>query len=215
MDEDITDGQSRQRGLTGSTWDLTSSESDQIAKDKWQKGSTWDITTESSVGEGDSSGKMSVAGALFFPTKKKATKMQINSIMSGSGDCGPFIKGWEEARRIAEMAEVMEYLKDPLLRGDQVLMMILNINVIYGFGRNIEAVPSFIDPGSGCCLILTKLAERLKLQGRPVTITITTVTKAVTKETKLYVVEVESRSGAQKVRIRSKSPIFGASETSG
>ena len=59
----------------------------------------------------------------------------------------------------------------------------------------------FFDNGSTCSLILTETAELLGCPGEPVKITIDTINGLLTRETKLYCVELIS-NGGERVIIR-------------
>ena len=110
-----------------------------------------------------------------------------------------FSLSWQQERREQEIEEVKEKLGEPLPRDDIVLLILQEIPMLHGRGREETIVNSFFDPGSTCSLILSAFAEKHGLYGSPVTVTISTVNGQQTRETKLYVIELLTVSGARKL----------------
>ena len=89
-----------------------------------------------------------------------------------------------------ELKEALELLDQPLVGSEKMLLIVMEIKMIYGPRRLEMEIVGFIDCGSGCSLIENKLAQELKLAGRPVHITITTINGPKPRDTLLYAVEL-------------------------
>ena len=83
----------------------------------------------------------------------------------------------------------------PLVDGINVFLLIQRIPVKYGPGGNLTNITVFWDNGSTCSLIEHATADELQCLGEPVTVSIDTVNGVVTRETKLYCVEMMNQSG--------------------
>ena len=140
------------------------------------------------------SGIFSGAGSMKFE-RCNTTKVGNVKLM----DEEDFLTSWQDDRRRQEMEELQRKLGEDIINGDQVLMMIQTIQMIYGKERKQMPVTGFHDPGSTCSLILNKLAESVGLIGTPVTITIATVNGAEVRDTKLYMVELLTVTGERKL----------------
>ena len=107
--------------------------------------------------------------------------------------------GGTEARleevRAKELDEMKELLKFPPLEGSKVLLVIQGVTVKYGPVGEMTKLTVFWDDGSTCSLVLTETAELLGCPGEPVTVSIETVNGVITRETKLFCVELMSNSG--------------------
>ena len=101
--------------------------------------------------------------------------------------------------RKKELVEVRNELKKPGLRGDQVLLVVQNVDMVYGAGRNITNLVTFFNDGSTCSVILNSVARKYGLIGEEVTVTIETLNAVTTKETMLYMVEVLEKTGRRKL----------------
>ena len=100
-----------------------------------------------------------------------------------------------EADRVKELEEMRELLKLPLIEGNKVLLLIQSIKVKYGPRGDKTDITVFWDDGSTCSLVLSETADRLGCPGEPVTVSIDTVNGVVTRDTKLYCVELLNNSG--------------------
>ena len=107
--------------------------------------------------------------------------------------------GLAAADRKLELQEVMEELKSPGLNGDQVLLVVQRVNMVYGSGRMVTEVVTFFDDGSTCSVILNSMAIQFGLLGEKVTVTIETLNAVTTKETMIYVVELVDRNGTRRL----------------
>ena len=102
-------------------------------------------------------------------------------------------------QRQKELLEMKELLKLPVVEGHRVLLLMQNITVKYGPRGELAEITVFWDDGSTCSLVLTSTAEMLGCPGEPVTVSIETVNGVVTRETKLYCVELMSNTGVRVV----------------
>ena len=98
-------------------------------------------------------------------------------------------------QRQKELLEMKELLRMPVVEGHRVLLLMQNITVKYGPRGELTEITVFWDDGSTCSLVLTSTAEMLGCPGEPVTVSIETVNGVVTRETKLYCVELMSNTG--------------------
>ena len=101
--------------------------------------------------------------------------------------------------RKLELKEVMEELHKPGLGGDQVLLVVQAVDMVYGLGRQVVQVVTFFDDGSTCSIVLNCLAKQYGLLGEKVTVTIETLNAVTTKETMLYMVELLDRDGVRRL----------------
>ena len=100
-----------------------------------------------------------------------------------------------EEQRAKELEEMKELLKLPPVEGNNVLLLIQSIKVKYGPGGDITEFIVFWDNGSTCSLVQIEMAERLGCPGEPVTVSIETVNGVITRDTKVYCVELLNHSG--------------------
>ena len=112
---------------------------------------------------------------------------------------GDAVAGSMSSERRIEMQEVREELKKPGLRGDQVLLVVQNVNMLYGAERLVTTIVTFFDDGSTCSVILNSVAKQFGLLGEKVTVTIETLNAVTTKETMLYMVELLDRKGIRRL----------------
>ena len=82
-----------------------------------------------------------------------------------------------------------------MVDGDSVLLLMQSITVKYGPIGEMTEITTFFDNGSTCSLVLSETAELLGCPGEPVTVSIDTINGIMTRETKLYCVELLSNSG--------------------
>ena len=101
--------------------------------------------------------------------------------------------------RKVELQEVREELQKPGLNGDQVLLVIQEIDMVYGPGRIVTPIITFFDDGSTCSVVLNSVARQFGLLGEKVTVTIETLNAVTTKETLLYMVELLDRKGERRL----------------
>ena len=101
--------------------------------------------------------------------------------------------------RKLELQEVMEELHKPGLGGEQVLLVVQAVDMVYGPGRQVVKIVSFFDDGSTCSILLNSVAKQYGLLGEKVTVTIETLNAVTTKETMLYMVELLDRDGARRL----------------
>ena len=64
------------------------------------------------------------------------------------------------------------------------------VTVKYGPRGEMTEITLFWDNGSTCSLVLTETAEQLGCPGEPVTVSIDTINGIMTRDTKLYCVEL-------------------------
>ena len=100
-----------------------------------------------------------------------------------------------EEQRAKELQDMKELLKLPAVEGYKVLLLIQNIVVKYGPRGELSEIAVFWDDGSTCSLVATATAELLGCPGEPVTVSIETVNGVITRNTKLYCVELINNSG--------------------
>ena len=104
-----------------------------------------------------------------------------------------------EIRRCEEeYKEMRQLLTEPMLNGDQILLLLQKIEIKFGIDSAITVINGFIDNGSTCSLILTDLAEKLNLLGHNIVVNITTVNGEKERHTKLYIVELLTSEGERK-----------------
>ena len=89
----------------------------------------------------------------------------------------------------------MELLKLPAIEGNNVLLLIQSVTIKYGLKGEMTEISLFWDNGSSCSLVLTETAEMLGCPGEPVTVSIETVNGIITRNTKLYCIELVNNSG--------------------
>ena len=65
----------------------------------------------------------------------------------------------------SELEEVRCEMAKPLINGDKVLMVIMELDVVYGIAGDSTKLVGFFDDGSNCSVIRTALAEQLGLWG--------------------------------------------------
>ena len=110
---------------------------------------------------------------------------------------------WTEGRtgklleeiRAKELLGMKELLKLPLIDGNKVLLLMQVIEVKYGPRGELTQLVVFWDDGSTCSLVVTETAEMLQCPGEAVTVSIETINGIITRETKIYCVELMSNSG--------------------
>ena len=126
---------------------------------------------------------------------------RCHSTRTGAGalDEDRFVEQFEKERRNGELDEVIRKLRETLMEGDNVMLIIQSIDMVFGPSRIQASIIAFFDPGSTCSLILTEFAEQHKLEGSPVNITIGTVNGEKHRETKLYVVELLTCKGDRRL----------------
>ena len=100
-----------------------------------------------------------------------------------------------DKKRKLEMEEIKQEMAKPLVCGDQVLMTLMNLPIVYGKERHKENIVGFFDDGSNCSVIRKSLAEELGLWGEKCSLELGTVNATTTIETKLYCVELVDISG--------------------
>ena len=106
-----------------------------------------------------------------------------------------------EELRAKELEEMKELLKLPIVQGNKVLLLMQYVTVKYGPRGELTQLTVFWDNGSTCSLVQIEFAEMLGCPGEPVTVSIDTVNGMITRETKLYCVELVS-SGGERVLIK-------------
>ena len=94
-----------------------------------------------------------------------------------------------------------ELLKLPMVEGSNGLLLIQNISVKYGPAGDKTELTVFWDNGSTCSLVQNSTVEMLGCPGEPVSVSIETVNGVITRDTKLYCVELLTHSG-ERVIIR-------------
>ena len=67
--------------------------------------------------------------------------------------------------REAELKEVLVELHKPGLRGDQVLLVVQDVDMVFGMGRQVTKIVTFFDDGSTCSVILNSVAVEFGLLG--------------------------------------------------
>ena len=108
------------------------------------------------------------------------------------------LDGATEGRK-TELRELRDELRIPGLGGDQVLLVVQGVSMVYGTGRMITEVVTFFDDGSTCSIILNSVAKQFGLLGESVTVTIETLNAVTTKETMIYMVELLNRDGRRRL----------------
>ena len=130
-----------------------------------------------------------------FLSKVVAKRVQSNRISWAD----PCWAGSTQVRiaeqRAKELEEIQELLKLPAVEGGNVLLLIQTVMVKYGIAGELTEISVFWDNGSTCSLVLTETAEMLGCPGEPVTVSIETVNGVITRNTKLYCVELINNSG--------------------
>ena len=102
---------------------------------------------------------------------------------------------WERKMRDKELEEIRLLLGEPMLDGDQILLMLQSIWVKFGLESSRKQLAAFIDNGSTCSLILESVAEKLNLPGQNIRVTISTINGEKERCTKLYIVELLNSQG--------------------
>ena len=100
-----------------------------------------------------------------------------------------------DKERAKDLQEMVDLLKLPVVDGESVLLQTQSVAVKYGPGGKLTELVVFWDNGSTCSLILTETAELLGCPGESVKITIDTINGLMTRDTKLYCVEMLDNSG--------------------
>jgi hypothetical protein len=100
-----------------------------------------------------------------------------------------------EEIRAKELLDMKELLKLPLIDGNKVMLLMQVIEVKYGPRSELSQLVVFWDDGSTCSLVVTETAEMLQFPGEPVTFSIETINGIITRETKIYCVELMSNAG--------------------
>ena len=108
------------------------------------------------------------------------------------------LDGATEGRK-TELRELRDELRNPGLGGDQVLLVVQGVSMVYGTGRMITEVVTFFDDGSTCSIILNSVAKQFGLLGESVTVTIETLNAVTTKEIMIYMVELLNRDGRRRL----------------
>ena len=101
--------------------------------------------------------------------------------------------------RQIELKEVREELQRPGLNGDQVLLVVQDVGMVYGPERQVAQIVTFFDDGSTCSVVLNSVAKQYGLLGEKVTVTIETLNAVTTKETMLYMVELFDKDGVRRL----------------
>ena len=104
-----------------------------------------------------------------------------------------------EDQRAKELDEMKELLKLPPVEGSNVLLLMQSVRIKYGPGGDSTEFLVFWDSGSTCSLVQIEIAERLGCPGEPVTVSIETVNGVITRDTKIYCVEMLNDGGARVV----------------
>jgi hypothetical protein len=107
---------------------------------------------------------------------------------------GGTVKRLEEMRA-KELLDMKEILKLPLIDGNKVLLLMQIIEVKHGPKGDLSQLVVFWDDGSTCSLVVTDTAEMLQCPGEAVTVSIETINGSITRETKVYCVELMNNSG--------------------
>ena len=100
-----------------------------------------------------------------------------------------------DEERAKDLKEMKELLKLPIIDGESVLLQIQTVQVKYGAEGRLSDIVLFWDNGSTCSLILTETAELFRCPGEPVQITIDTINGLLTRDTKLYCIELVDNAG--------------------
>ena len=100
-----------------------------------------------------------------------------------------------EEARAKELEQMTELLKLPVVDGSSVLLLMQDVSVKYGPAGDTTQITVFWDNGSTCSLIQISTAEMLGCPGEPVTVSIDTVNGIITRNTKLYCVELLNHAG--------------------
>ena len=90
-------------------------------------------------------------------------------------------------------------LGEIIIKGENILLIIQRIDMVYGSARFTGMVTAFFYPRSTCYLVLTQFAKKYELEGAPFSITIGTVKGKKQRDTKLYVVELITRWGQRRL----------------
>ena len=90
---------------------------------------------------------------------------------------------------------MIELLKLPVVDGSKVLLLMQSVTVKHGPAGELAQITVFWDDGSTCSLVLTETADVSGCPGEPVTVTIYTINGILTRDTKLYCVELMNNSG--------------------
>ena len=101
--------------------------------------------------------------------------------------------------RQEELQQAKQELLKPGLGGDQVLLVIQEVDMVYGPLRSATKIVTFFDDGSTCSIILNSIAKQFGLLGEKVVVTIETINAVTTKETMLYLVELLDREGVRRM----------------
>jgi hypothetical protein len=100
-----------------------------------------------------------------------------------------------DEQRAKELQDMIELLKLPIVDGSNVLLLMQSVTVKHGPAGELAQITVFWDDGSTCSLILTERVEVLGCPGEPVNVTIDTINGILTRDTKLYCVELMNNSG--------------------
>ena len=98
-----------------------------------------------------------------------------------------------------ELQQAKQELQKPGLGGDQVLLVIQEVDMVYGPQRLSSKIVTFFDDGSTCSIILNSVAAEFGLMGEKVVVTIETINAVTTKDTMLYLVELLDRNGGRRL----------------
>ena len=110
------------------------------------------------------------------------------------------VYGKEEIEeRAREVEEAKKSLAEYNLDGDKVLLVIQSIPMMYGLGGAQVHVTTFFDDGSTCSVVLNSFADKYKLFGEDVSISLSTVNGVSNVNTKLYVIELVDKCGGRHV----------------
>ena len=66
-----------------------------------------------------------------------------------------FLTSWNKDRRDREKKELAKKLGEIIMEGDNILLIIQRIDMVYEFARFKGTVMAFFDPGSTYSLVLT------------------------------------------------------------
>ena len=100
-----------------------------------------------------------------------------------------------EEIRAKELLDMKELLQLPLIDGNKVLLLMQIIEVKYGPRGELSQLVVFWDDGSTCSLVVTETAEKLQCPGEAITLCIETINGIITRDTKIFCVELISNTG--------------------
>ena len=136
-----------------------------------------------------------------FLARVKENRVQSHKISWADANQSGGTLDYLEEHRAKELKEMKELLKLPIVQGNKVLLLMQYVTVKYGPRGELTQLTVFWDNGSTCSLVQIEFAEMLGCPGEPVTVSIDTVNGMITRETKLYCVELVS-SGGERVLIK-------------